>query len=52
MAKAKNKQYISLVNKRVGSNEDGSCSLLFQVSQPIELSLKQARFYKQIKYIK
>jgi len=46
------KQYTSLVDARIGSNEDGSPRLLFKVGAKIELSLKQARYYKSIKYIK
>ncbi len=49
MAKKKTikaKEYIAAVNKRIGSNSDGSPKLHFQVGKPITLTLSQARTYK------
>lgn len=53
MAKQKQpKKYEALINAKIGSNPDGSCRLHFQAGHKIELTTKQATYYKQIKYIK
>jgi len=52
MATKASKEYVSLINAKIGSNEDGSCRLHFQQGQKIELTAKQAKYYKSLKYIK
>lgn len=52
MAK-KTKEYISLVNERVGSDESGNARIVFEAEKAVKgLTPSQVKYYKQIKYIK
>ena len=48
----KPKMYVSKVNEKVGSNEDGSPRLVFEIGKPVKgLSSEQAKYFKSKNFI-
>lgn len=48
----KSKDYICLVDKKIGCNKDGSPKLVLVIGKTIKLNKVQADAYKHLQYIK